>query len=120
MTMSRWYALVGHDVVGPFETLDEWYHFHAGPDWRAAVGTSTGVDPWKVAYTELDDDRYVSTVFLGLDHRLFGDGPPLIFETMIFPDCDWCERCSTWTQAEAQHRLAVADAMVGHSRDDES
>jgi hypothetical protein len=26
----------------------------------------------------------VSTVFLGLDHRHFGDGPPILFETMVF------------------------------------
>jgi hypothetical protein len=27
---------------------------------------------------------WVSTVWLGLDHNYFGDGPPLIFETMVF------------------------------------
>ena len=26
----------------------------------------------------------VSTVWLGLDHNYLGDGPPLIFETMVF------------------------------------
>jgi hypothetical protein len=52
----------------------------------------------------------VSTVFLGLDHRMFS-GPPLLFETMIFTDGeaeDYLERCSTWLEAEAQHRKAVA------------
>jgi hypothetical protein len=51
----------------------------------------------------------VSTVFLGLDHQ-FGAGPPLLFETMIFSDGDsedYQRRCSTWVQAEAQHRAAV-------------
>lgn len=28
---------------------------------------------------------HVSTVWLGLDHRFGGKGPPLIFETMVFP-----------------------------------
>lgn len=28
---------------------------------------------------------WVSTTWLGLDHRRWGDGPPLIFETMAFP-----------------------------------
>lgn len=52
--------------------------------------------------------RYrVSTVFLGLDHQ-YGEGPPLIFETMVFADggsdeC-WCDRCSTWDEAEAMHQ----------------
>ena len=28
--------------------------------------------------------HWVSTVFLGLDHRWGGKGPPLVFETMVF------------------------------------
>lgn len=27
---------------------------------------------------------FASTVFIGLDHRFFGNGPPLLFETMVF------------------------------------
>lgn len=37
-----------------------------------------------VARTEVTDDIMVSTVWIGLDYRFSGDGPPLIFETMIF------------------------------------
>ena len=53
----------------------------------------------------------VSTVFLGLDHQ-YGDGPPLLFETMVFPVGTWmdeyyCERHSTWEQAEAGHAEAI-------------
>jgi hypothetical protein len=48
----------------------------------------------------------VSTVFLGIDHS-FGEGPPLIFETMVFGPPDGGEvdmdRCSTWAEAEAMH-----------------
>ena len=54
-------------------------------------------------------DVRISTVFLGLDHNWNPGGPPLLFETMIFGgdhDGD-CERCSTWEQAEEQHRKAV-------------
>jgi hypothetical protein len=29
---------------------------------------------------------WVSTVWLGIDHRFWGDGPPVIFETMVFPE----------------------------------
>lgn len=51
---------------------------------------------------------HVSTVFLGLDHQ-YGDGPPLIFETMIFGgkhDQDqW--RYTTWKEAETGHSRAV-------------
>lgn len=56
-----------------------------------------------VAKTDVGN-AYVSTVFLGSDHQ-WGDGPPLIFETLIFGgvhDQDmW--RCSTWEEAEQQH-----------------
>lgn len=54
---------------------------------------------------------WVSTVFLGLDHNRFGDGPPHLFETMVFSGGDevHCERCSTWEEAEAQHHRIVAD-----------
>jgi hypothetical protein len=47
----------------------------------------------------------VSTVFLGLDHRFGSDGPPIIFETMVFggPFDQQGERYSTWAEAEAGH-----------------
>jgi hypothetical protein len=55
----------------------------------------------------------VSTVFLGIDHN-FGDGLPLIFETMAFRGGTWdelyCERCGTWEEAEAQHK-AMCDLV---------
>lgn len=51
----------------------------------------------------------VSTVFLGLDHQ-WGDGPPLLFETMIFggKHDGYCERYATWDEAEAGHKVALA------------
>jgi hypothetical protein len=54
-------------------------------------------------------DAYVSTVFLGLNHNL-GPGPPLLFETLVIdgPHDGYRRRCSTWAQAEAQHRAACA------------
>jgi hypothetical protein len=61
-----------------------------------------------VAQTEIGD-FWISTVFLGLDHQ-FGEGPPLLFETMVFnKDRDdlWCERSSTWEEAEETHQRGV-------------
>lgn len=57
----------------------------------------------RVAETTVGDAR-VSTVFIGLDHQ-FGDGPPLIFETMVFggPWAGEMDRCSTWDEAEVMH-----------------
>jgi hypothetical protein len=54
-------------------------------------------------------DVRVSTVFLGLDHS-FGEGPPMLFETMIFggehDEDQW--HYSTWAEAEAGHARALA------------
>ena len=49
-------------------------------------------------------DVDVSTVFLGINHQ-FGDGPPLLFETMVFGgELDGKQdRYSTWEQAESGH-----------------
>lgn len=49
----------------------------------------------------------VSTVFLGMDHS-YGEGPPLLFETMIFggKHNDYQTRCSTWDEAVIQHEEA--------------
>ena len=50
----------------------------------------------------------ISTVFIGLDHQ-YGDGPPLVFETMIFGGKHDHEqwRYSTWKEAEAGHAKAL-------------
>ena len=41
---------------------------------------------------------FVSTVFLGINHQHYGDGPPLVFETMLFNDGEpyGQGRTSTW------------------------
>jgi hypothetical protein len=55
------------------------------------------------------DGVHVSTVFLGIDHQ-WGDGPPLLFETMVFGgefDQEQ-ERYSTYEEAEAGHARWVA------------
>lgn len=54
----------------------------------------------------------ISTVFMGLDHRFIGEGPPLIFETMILggrklPVNEQGLRYSTLEEARAGHRIMV-------------
>ena len=61
---------------------------------------------WRVAEDFTDKVR-VSTMFLGIDHRHFGEGPPILFETMVFDrasgeDLD-CVRYSSWDDAETGH-----------------
>lgn len=70
---------------------------------------------------EMIGDTRVSTVFLGIDHQ-FGDGPPLLFETMVFSsnqDLDeYCDRYATWDQAAAGHQKIVAMVRAGTLLDD--
>jgi hypothetical protein len=56
-------------------------------------------------------DVEVSTVFLGIDHNYSGEGPPLLFETMLFRDgkpLDYQERYATWDEAVSGHARALA------------
>ena len=58
---------------------------------------------------DIFDTIRVSTIFMGLDHS-FGNGLPLLFETMIFGGLrdGYQTRCSTWEEAEEMHKAAVA------------
>lgn len=60
----------------------------------------------RVDDTTIDGVR-VSTVFLGIGGF---DGKHDLFETMIFggDHDEYCARCDTWEEAEAQHAAAIA------------
>jgi hypothetical protein len=62
-----------------------------------------------VAKTTVREGVDVSTVFLGLDHRFFGDGPPILWETMIFggEHDQYQDRYSSLEDAKAGHERAV-------------
>jgi hypothetical protein len=90
----RQYILVGHQPV-------------ACPDlmtWALWMETADR----HVRLTE-QDEVTVSTVFLGLDHA-WGEGPPALFETMVFINQSGSdmERYATWDEAEAGHARWVA------------
>lgn len=91
--MSNYYVLDGTKAI-PCDAWT-WVRFFEDISVRRVAETKRG-------------DILVSTVFLGLDHS-FGDGPPLIFETMIFggEHDEYQERCSTYEQAEQMHAKAV-------------
>ena len=96
------------------------------------IAVAVDLDTWSKAFSTMDrvvgkteiGGMKISTVFMGLDHNFRFDGPPILFETMIFGDIEdtgdqW--RCSTWMQAEAMHqkacdlvrsRMAVTQSLV--------
>lgn len=97
--MSGHYILEGHKAV-PADLMT-WAR------WFETIGAGRVVAKTELAHV------HVSTVFLGLDHS-YGEGPPQLFETMIFsgPKDGWQERCETWEQAIQMHKrgIEVADA----------
>ncbi len=94
--MNDKYKLEGHEVV-PVDDLLEW------GSWFETANRHVGLD--------IFGDVRVSTVFLGLDHN-FGNGEPLLFETMVFggPLDGEQERYCTWDEAEAGHKVMVEKA----------
>lgn len=65
----------------------------------------------RVARTEFEGG-HVSTVFLGLDRNFMGEGPPMVFETMVFGGAlaGEEEQCATWVEAEEMHKRMVRRA----------
>lgn len=66
-----------------------------------------------VAWTG-NGDKCVSTVFLGLDHRHGGKGPPIVFESMLFVNghSEEMERYSSWDDAEIGHKAFVRRHLI--------
>lgn len=63
------------------------------------------------------DGYHVSTVWLGLDHN-WGEGEPLLFETMVFAPSGsmndiYLDRYSTWDDAVAGHQKALEWVSTG-------
>lgn len=90
------YILDEHGEPTPVDDIHEW------ATWFEANRGNR-----HVAKTTIDSID-VSTVFLSVNHQ-YGDGPPLLFETMIFglpSDDEYCERYSTRAEAQAGHERA--------------
>src|SRR5215831_16300125 len=62
----------------------------------------------RVDETTLPNGMWVSTVWLGLDHNFSNQGPPLIFETMVF------KSKTDMTEIDMDRYATEADAIVGH------
>ncbi|KKL54171.1 hypothetical protein LCGC14_2268060 [marine sediment metagenome] len=78
-------------------------------DWASAIESADAV-----IGNDTIDGQQVSTVWTGLDRR-FLDGPPLIFETMIFggPHDQYCDRYSNEEAALDGHKRTVAALRDG-------
>ena len=66
-------------------------------------------DARQVDYTQITSALDVSTVFVGLDMAPWDDGPPKLFETMVFRN-DRGEdywRYSSWDDAVIGHKAVV-------------
>lgn len=74
-------------------------------------------DNRKIGDDEITERCHVSTVFLGLDHS-FGQGDPVLFETMIFggPLDGEQRRYRTYSEAERGHAEAVTAARIAAAK----
>ena len=81
---------------------------------RPSAGGRRVAEDWAEGY-------WISTVFLGVDHQ-FGPGPPLLYETMVFPVTEdghtsyieaYCDRYSTREQAAKGHKRIVEKLRAG-------
>lgn len=92
---SKYYVLKGREIVKA--GLGEWSEFFQNIENRRIAETFVG-------------DVRISTVFLGIDHGFSFEGPPILFETMIFggKHDQYQDRYATYTEAEAGHARAVA------------
>jgi hypothetical protein len=89
---------VGWDIFFDFEgqpiTLERWLLLLESPEVF-------------VARTQIGEQD-VRTDYIGLDGSYGYHQPPLIYETMIFPECEVYSRTPTRTAALASHDQAVA------------
>lgn len=104
--MSGKYILIGHEAI-PIEDVIEWARWFETAD--RVIKQET-----------LPNGKWVSTVFLGLDHS-FGQGKPLLFETMVFKTKDNLDeidgtRYSTWEEAEKGHKRMVKKYSMKRGR----
>ena len=105
-----------YDREGRPITLEEWGRLHRDRTYQRIA--STTIERGAHSY-------WVSTVWLGMDHG-FGEGPPVIFETMVFPA--WSEpmkglatllgeRGPSLDEEEDTERYHTeAEALAGHER----
>lgn len=102
MRDMKYYVLIERRVVAIDDILQwgKWFEL-SRVDGSSRVAETTVGDYW------------VSTVFLGLDHRFTGNGPPIVFETICFSQKgdhasdEMMQRYCTFEEAERGHNALV-------------
>lgn len=88
---------------------------HSGREWAEwfeRSHKSKGKDN-RILQQDLVGSVFISTVFLALDHNYYDDGPPVLWETMIFHDMpdsavdQYIQRYCTRDEAIIGHMKAV-------------
>lgn len=64
-------------------------------------------DPRRIIAKTDANGHTVSTAFLVLDHG-HDDGPPVLYETMVFPECEYVVRTCSREEALIAHEEALA------------
>lgn len=91
-----------YDRQGKPITLEQWGKLMATEDYRVVARDHVGA-------------FFVSTVWLGIDHSFSPDGPPVIFETMVFGPRDHPGDQEMWrycTEEEARSGHAEVVTLV--------
>lgn len=73
-----------------------------------------------VAHSKINR-KIISTVWLGVNHAFHVCEPPEIFETIVFSDKNqdiYCDRYSTWQEAEEGHKKATLWVIDGAADDE--
>jgi hypothetical protein len=98
---TKKYILEGREII-EVDDLLEWAEFFESSNRQIGLDYNA------------DKTVRVSTVFLGIDHGfMMGDGPPILFETMIFGGENDLEmwRYATYDEAEDGHNRACELAL---------
>jgi hypothetical protein len=69
-------------------------------------------ESWWRKHTEISEELRVSTVWLGLNHNYFMEGPPLFWETMVFG----CENEYQWRYSSRQEAFDDHERIVRELR----
>jgi hypothetical protein len=94
-----WWILDENHTPQFVGTGPEAFRAHGGKFWQRVAEDYVG--PYRV-----------STVFLGIDHGFDPEGPPILFETMVFCkgfDEEIQKRYATWDEAIAGHQTIIRE-----------